>query len=349
MISVCITCLNDNDELEHTIQSIRDTAGDRPEIIVIDDASDRPVTTKHKGIVRRRNPVRRGVAASRDLAVQIAKREHVLLTDSHMRFEPGWYENILPRLHPETAWCGTCLGLSAANMDLKKVSGYYNGANLVLYSPPPKEGESATIFEGKWAPGNKKDGADVPCFMGACYFIPRAAYIKVRGLGMLKQWGSDEPYLSSKLWLAGYEIKYAKDVRIGHMFRKPGNVPYKNMIWCLIYNKLRAFSELFDHETYKFIRSAFPDSPPLHKAIAQIAQDSNQISLASGYYRGIFKHDVRWMCERFGIHHPLDYANLCQPSNTIAIRRAANRFVSPGVRPGQSLGPTPYLVGQGVR
>jgi len=344
MLSICITCLNDNDELERTVQDIRGTAGDRPEIVIIDDASDKPVYLRGEGIQVRRNPQRMGVAASRDLAVQIAKNPYVMLTDAHMRFEPEWYDNIIQKLSPDTAWCGACLGLSVDNMDLTQYKGEYNGARLALYEE--NEGKTPTIFEGKWIAPNQPDGAEVQCFMGACYFVPRGTYLKVGGLGMLRQWGSDEPYLSTKLWLAGCPIKLAKDVRIGHMFRKAA--PYKTLTWSLIYNKLRAFMELFDHETYQFIRSQFPQSPPLMQAVRQLMADESQISLARKRYGGIFKEDIRWLCERFDIHHPLDYARLHLSSTTGGVRRAANRFVSAGLRSGPDAGRTADLVAQGV-
>lgn len=344
MLSVCITCLNDNKELGHTVQSILDTTHGNAEIIVIDDASDQPVHGLHKSVKLRRNPKRIGVAESRCLAARIATQEHILLTDSHMRFEDGWYENIKTKLDPNTAWCGTCLGLHDGNMDIRKYKGEYNGARMVFFEPV--DNKPPTIMEGKWIPPTLKDGSDVQCFMGACYFIPRTVFNNIGGLRGLKQWGSDEPYLSLKLWLAGVDIKMAKDVRIGHMFRK--QAPYKTMTWSLIYNKLRIFQELFDHETYKFIRSQFIQSPPLMGAVSNIMKDAAQIDLARQRYSGIFKRDIKWYCERFKVKHPLDYVRLCKSSEAFGIRGIADRFVSPRLRPRPHAGGTPDLVGAGV-
>lgn len=294
-LSVCMTVHEDREETNLTIESIRATAGDI-DIVVIDDASKDPVEVKYPGVTYKRNSERQGVARSRDIAVGLAKGSYVLITDSHMRFRPDWFKNISGRLgDPSVAWNGCCLGLDSEHMDIFQPKGEYCGADLVLYREDDK-----TIFEGKWMKKKPGDNYDVPCFMGASYFVSKELYNKVLGLGSLKLWGSDEPYLSSKIWLAGGQIKMAKDVKIGHKFRK--TAPYKTSTWCLHYNKLRAVKEVFGDDWYKFILSKMERSNEnVRQANIQVIKDAKAIQEKRTHYQSIFKHDVNWLCDKFAI------------------------------------------------
>jgi glycosyltransferase involved in cell wall biosynthesis len=132
-LSVCMTVLEDREEANLTIESIKETAGD-VDIVVVDDASKDPVDIKYSGVSYKRNSSRMGVGPSRDVAVSMAKGSYAMIIDSHMRFKPGWYQNAMDRLgDPMQAWNGCCLGLDADNMDINKPKGEYCGANLVLW------------------------------------------------------------------------------------------------------------------------------------------------------------------------------------------------------------------------
>lgn len=121
-LSIIINVLNDQEELTATIHSIRETAGDRPEIIVIDDCSNEKVLVdpRDKNLKLVRNQVRVGCGASRHIGAIHARGVYLLLIDSHMRFEPGWYEEAVARLqaNPDTIYCGTCVGLGEGQMEI---------------------------------------------------------------------------------------------------------------------------------------------------------------------------------------------------------------------------------------
>jgi glycosyltransferase involved in cell wall biosynthesis len=294
-LSICMTVLEDREETNHTIESIRATAGDI-EIVVVDDFSSDPVEVKYPGVKYHRNSERLGVARSRDIAVAKATGSYILITDSHMRFRPDWYPKIMSRLgDPMQAWNGCCLGLDSDHMDIFKPKGEYCGANLVIWKESDK-----TIFEGKWMPSKPGDNYEVPCFMGASYFISKELYGKVLGLGALRQWGSDEPYLSSKIWLAGGSIRMAKDVKIGHKFRKAA--PYKSKTWCLHYNKLRAVKEVFGDPLYRLILSKMERSNTnVRTANIQLIKDAADVERHRAHYSTVFKHDYHWLCDKFGM------------------------------------------------
>jgi len=85
ILSIIITCCNEPEAfLNRTIDSIRKTAGHRPEIIIIDDASTVPVKSKERVI---RNDTRIGVGRSRHKGATFASNPYVSFTDGHMIFD----------------------------------------------------------------------------------------------------------------------------------------------------------------------------------------------------------------------------------------------------------------------
>lgn len=307
-LSILIASLNDNAECDQTVRSIRQTAGEQPEIIVIDDQSDQPLrlTDPSPRTVVLRNKERIGCAPSRHLAAEMATGHTLLITDSHMRFEPGWYEAAEERVgaNPDAFLCGACLGLNEKHMDVTKPIGVYSGATLNFYGPDRNNSKLMQVFEGVWK--DHEDKAEIPCMMGACYFMPREAFFVVGGLSQLKMWGIDEPYLSVKAWLAGYRIVVAKNVRIGHQFRH--QAPYRTQVWTMIYNKVRAILTLFkEDESIWLLRKLreLTAPPQWDLAMEQIKRDKSDIVRVGAYYQKLFKHDLGWLCERFKIPYPI--------------------------------------------
>jgi glycosyltransferase involved in cell wall biosynthesis len=302
-LSVVIPVLNDPVEIVSTIRSIKDTASSVFEVIVVDDASDQPVILPWNDVKIVRNTQRMGVSWSRDLGASIATGDVMLITDSHMRFTPSWYPKITEYFKNrgmDTAYCASCLGLDANHMDLSCHLGAYHGATVSFYSQEHNE-----IFEGKWIPARSHfDDYPLGCFMGACYFVPLAWFRKVRGLGMLKMWGSEEPYLSLKLWLAGCNIRYARDVQIGHKFRTLA--PYQTDSWNLVYNKIRAMQEILPADVAEWLTSKFHRGVVFDQAISKVKEDAALIKEAREYYSSIFikKRTLAWYCDLFRIPMP---------------------------------------------
>jgi glycosyltransferase involved in cell wall biosynthesis len=298
-LSIVIPALNEApDILQQTIQSIRDTAGGDPEIIVVDDCSDTPVVTTERLI---RNPVRLGTGRSRHLGAEVAAHDTLLFLDAHMTFAPGWYENVLQHISSSsntTAYCGVCVGLNEQNRDISAAKGRYYGAKLVLYDESKK-----TILEGKWIPEVKdKDRYELSCMMGALYFVPKQMYFKVRGFSDLKMWGSLEPCLSTKIWLAGGEIRLLKDVRAGHIFRS--TPPYKTDHKFLLYNKIRLAKTLLPREIGELLISKLPQSPSLLAAQELVASDGAEIDEYARYYAATFSRDIYWLAHKFNLSLP---------------------------------------------
>lgn len=300
-LSIIITALNEQEELIPTLESIKATSKDACEVIVIDDCSTIPVVAEGSNIKVVRNDVRVGVGPSRHKGAEIASGDYILLTDAHMRFDDGWYEAAMERIvgRTTTVHCGACLGLDEQCMDVKKPKGVYTGATLLFHNPQTNE-----IFEGKWI-GDRKDEDDyeIACLMGASYFFPKEFFFHIGGLKSLKMWGSDEPYISTKTWLAGGDIRMMKSCRIGHKFR--GVAPYSTWVPNITYNKLRSITTIFNDDEAKLLISKFHPNGDLNAALKMLQDDINFVDAEKAYYRSIFKKDIKWLCDKFNIKYPV--------------------------------------------
>ena len=300
-ISIIIPVLNDNEEANLTIKSIRETSPADVEIIVVDDGSDIPVIIEDKNVKLFRFDKRIGAGQSRHFGAQKASSKHLLFIDSHMRFDDGWFDNAISKMinNPKTLWCGACLGLNSSNMDVKTPVGVYTGADLVLY----KE-KTNTIFDGIWRPNEPdKDDYEISCVMGACYFIHKEWYFHIKGLEQTMMWGSEEPILSMKTWLAGGEVRLMKSVRIGHKFRDVAS--YSTNASHIQYNKLAYSYMLLPKEMYNVLVDKFPTDEHTMGALQLVEQNKKILDEEKEYYKSIFgSRDIYWLCEKFGIEIP---------------------------------------------
>lgn len=310
-LTVIFNTLNDNYEARMTTKSILETAGDKVDIIAVDDHSDSPFVFEEKPknlrIIRTRERI--GVGPTRHVGVYAAQTEYVLIIDSHMRFKPGWLEAAMERLpgRPKTIHCATCLGLDQhQNMDINHPRGAYHGARMNIFGPDPNKPAETQIFEGVWEkdrPG--EDDYEIGCVMGACYFMRKQWFQHIGGLKYLRMWGSDEPYISMKTWMAGGECRIIKTVQIGHKFRTDQEQPFKTQYWNLIWNKMFALKTLFSTEEATFLTKRIPHSVERKRAAEVLAMDSRIIEGEFHYNQSIFTRDLRWYCDKFGLPYPL--------------------------------------------
>jgi len=298
LLSIIITALNEDPKMiNNTIKSIKETTSSNVEIILIDDYSDNIVTIDDPSVKLIRNPSRIGVGPSRHLGATIAKNKYILLTDSHMLFDPGWYEQFVFRAKTEkenVAFCGVCLGLDSEHGTLKENAGRYNGARLALY-----EEKENQVLEGKWIDEKPGDSYEISCMMGAIYFINREYFLKLRGLSDLKMWGSDEPCLSIKIYLSGGKILLDKKIKVGHFFRK--SAPYTTGCSHLIYNKIRMAKTLLPDELGEYLISKIKKDNNFNAAMKMIEDEKDLINEYKQYYKSIFTVDIKDICTKFDI------------------------------------------------
>lgn len=302
-LSVLITAHNEPyAEIKATIESIRATAGP-VEIILVDDASLVPVAVDDKSVKLIRNYERCGVGPSRHIAALHASGDWLLIIDAHMRFESGWIQEAEKRVsgHTKTIFNATCVALSPDMMQMSKAKAYYHGATLNIYGPDNHHPEIMQVLEGKWLP-DCDDNAELACIMGANYFVPSDWFHYIGGLRMLRGWGSDEPFLAIKTWLAGGECRMLKTVRIGHQFRDRS--VYSTSAWNLIYNKMMlAFVCMPMDKAWK-LHQLHRGAGELIAAKDKIREDWGSIMAERDQLQGVFTRSFEWYLRKFGLTFP---------------------------------------------
>lgn len=296
-LSVVIAVLEDQAELTETLKTLRATSPRKEvEIIVVDDASGKPVEVP-VDVLLRRNKTRVGCGASRHIGVGLAVADHVLIADSHMRFQAGWYETAMKRIidRPMTVHCAVCLGLNEANMEVTKPNHVLSGARLVFDSVKQK-------FGGEWKTGLGVDDEELSCMLGACYFVPRDFFLKIGGSWSSWWWGGFEPTMSLKVWLAGGEIRLLQGVKVGHKFKKHFGYPMNNA--CGVYNKLRGLAVTLTPEQFVVMNAVFRKEPGYAKAKAKLDADSISILSERNEFQKVAVRDLAWLVEKFQIKFP---------------------------------------------
>lgn len=299
--------LNEKDEPRATIESIYQTADPNNfEIISIDDCSTEasPIPIR-KEIKHIRNKERIGVDGSRQIGINEAKTPYVFIIDAHMRFPRGWYTSLIDciKREPTTAWCTSCMQLGYNNMDLAKSTIEYAGATLLLVDKDATSNRPAReILEPKWIPPKDNMEYELPCILGANYFFSKEWLTHIRGLEGLKMWGTSEPFLSLKTWMAGGKCKITRKVRIGHKFRD--SAPYATQVWSMVYNKIYLCKTILSEELGNKLIDFMPKDNNFKLAMTEIGKNTTIIAKQREYYKSITKVNVKEIFDQFMINVP---------------------------------------------
>jgi glycosyltransferase involved in cell wall biosynthesis len=119
-LTVIIPFLNERKEIENTVQSIRNTAGNEVEILLINDCSTdefdyKYIAGKYNALYHE-NTERHGVATSRDIGVSMVNTPYFILIDGHMRFYTYAWQNIIRNKIKENdraIYCCQCFVLNS--------------------------------------------------------------------------------------------------------------------------------------------------------------------------------------------------------------------------------------------
>ncbi len=255
-LTVIIPFLNEGEEVRNTILSIRATAGNSADIIVINDASDDQYD--YEGDLRDlqityiRNSYRLGAALSKEKGVQLSKTPYFILLDAHMRFyDKGWVDYIIKELDQNSHRL-----LCAQTIFLKKEK---DGEVSIHASSKVPHGAFLAFGSNKHVPSidwNYHTGKipfcvenQIPSILGAGYISSKNYWNKIRGLQGLIHYGCEEAYLSIKAWMEGSGCYLLPNLSIGHIYRD--TFPYKVYSFQYMYNHL-FISELLFPTSAKF-------------------------------------------------------------------------------------------------
>ncbi len=233
-LTVVIVFLNERDELDRTVASIRETAGGQVNLLLINDASNDGYD--YQAVAHRYdcryvvNEERLGTSRARDLGVELAQTNHVLSVDAHVRpFTDEWSRRIRDALEddPRAAYCVAVPPIDADGQRTDLPIG--RGAHVELGDEDGKPTIPGGVLSPAWNITRRTPGPveAVPCVLGGAYAFRRDFYRHLWGLRGHWLWGREEPYLSMKAWLAGGSCKLLDDVEIGHIYRTPAERPYE--------------------------------------------------------------------------------------------------------------------------
>jgi glycosyltransferase involved in cell wall biosynthesis len=285
-LTVIIPFLNEGKEVEDTLCSIRDTAGNSVDILLINDCStdkydyEKAAHLYNAGYYK--NEERKGVAMSRDWGISIIDTPYFLLMDGHMRFfQNNWVEEILNAVksNERAVYCCSC-------KDLAKLQNSKGGHGAFMYF---FQAEKTNILSLEWIVDIPDEASiiDIPCVLGANYAASKDYWLYLKGLQGLKYYSCDEQYISIKTWMEGGRCRLIKNVETGHLFRE--KAPYEIMQSNFFYNKLLMIETLFPEELRKkLIRSMKAMNYAEYVRVkSELDQNKQEVEMLRSYYAKI--------------------------------------------------------------
>lgn len=299
-ITAIIPFLNEGREIFNTVQNLRETAGNSIDIMLINDAStdecDYRAVADEFDCIYVLHEMRKGVAASRDEAVDLCKTDYFILLDGHMRFyQNDWVEILLAHLErePRSLFCCQSIVLNLdENGEIVKKERERNpiGAAIDFFGD--------NKLKVKWSYHRPTDGdqqedvVDVACVLGAGYVCSKDYWTRLRGLNGLRSYGSDEPLISMKVWLEGGRCRLIPNLPVGHLYRK--QFPYTNPSADTLFNVVY-ITELFlgyslRESVFRHIHRKFPALA--ENAFREMDLIRDEIEEQKRYYASIFTRDI---------------------------------------------------------
>jgi len=244
MITFIISARNENKEPLNTIKSLWDSIEDKElfKIILVNDGSSEWTKIPKKYNIKEiTHAIPQGIHASIDEVVELVDTEHIGILNARMRFRKGWFTELSKHLKNKQLLSCTSVVLRPNQTDMDKAETKRYGADIHY-----KNGDNYLI--ARWRKEENKDIYDIPCALGASYFMTKKWYKHIKGLQGLCMWGSLQEFLSLKTWKFGGKVKLLKTVEIGNIYqdKKGDEKRYTDSHIDIIWNKLFMAFTLFD-------------------------------------------------------------------------------------------------------
>lgn len=237
--TVCMTFRNEGDEVSLTCQSIRDTAGNDVNIIVIDDASndgrDYESELKKYDVSYYRNNTRLGSSLGKNLAVSKCETPYFIILDAHCRFyTKDWLDKAIEIIE-ENDNCIYCCCVQYFNNEEDHQNSKHAKAYGAFF-----DYNINNVISAKWNTIKLSDEPfEVPSIMGANYICSKRYWNYLGGYNGLRLYGREEEFISLKSWLSGGSVKCIPYIQTGHKGRtKESPVPYTCSVSEVWYNEM---------------------------------------------------------------------------------------------------------------
>lgn len=285
-----LTCvmafINEGEELKATLSSIRQTAGDSVDIVLVDDGStdgvDYAAMAEQYAARYTRHEQRRGSAPSKHEGVLLAQTPYFLLLDGHMRFyEQEWPEKVVERIkeNERCIYCCRCRGLKSGD----KAFTFGGWVNF----------DRKEIFAVKWlcrlSDSEGLNTVVVPCILGASYAGSVEYFKFLRGFEGLTGYGAEEEYLSIKSWMGGAGVRQIRDVVVGHRFNLSrivgGRPKFVTSGYEVLHNRMVIAATLLPAATAERCMAYWNvREPRYHLAAQQLVSENDTVQRLSDYY-----------------------------------------------------------------
>lgn len=261
--SVLISFLNEGAEVVKTVKSVRDTAGDAVDIIVLNDASTdgypyaaelAPYNVRYH-----ENSERIGSSAGKERCVQLCETPYFLILDAHCRmWTADWLDKavaLMDRPESETAlYCFAC-SYFFGDIDYpteQHTTGYGGYLHYNVRS----------LYSAEWnmrnfaSHGKGDEPFRIPVILGANYMCSKKWWDKIGGHKGLRLYGREEAFVSIKTYMAGGSVYCYPAIRTGHKARPNNAFPYPVAMTEIVHNELVIAYVCAPNELYEQVRAA---------------------------------------------------------------------------------------------
>ena len=291
-LSVLISFKNEGEEVFRTCKSVRETAGEEVDIVVLNDASD-PFDYKEGlkpyNVEYYETEKRLGSSLGKEFCVQHCKTPYFLILDAHCRMSEGWLPKALEILEKEEDCIYCCRTRFFSDDEAKELVGTDGYGAYYSYELP-------RLLSVKW---NIKKLADtefeVSSILGANYLCSKRWWNYIKGFQGLQLYGAEEPYISRKSWLLGGKVKCVPQITTFHKQRVNKKFPYKVGTYELLHNELVIAYTIFPSR-WEIIRDTYfnsSDALSYGRAISLLGSHIEKLDELRNYYMENAKIDVR--------------------------------------------------------
>lgn len=338
LLTVIIPFLNEGYEVVETVKSLRDNVSDKIDIIIINDFStdelDYQSMLSKYNVYYVLNKKRLGVAASRNLGVELCSTPYFLLLDAHMRVYNGkWLKDITDLLKKDDRQL-----LCAQTKQLWKDD---HGKIEELKDVAPVYGAYATFDKGYLSPGIEwnyiqRDESEklqpIACVLGAGYAASKRYWQYLRGLEGLKLYGCDEVYISLKVWSEGGKCILLKEHSFGHIYRN--KAPYQIPQCSFVYNYLMVAYVLFPVVVWCWVLSCCQIARPdeFQEAWSLFMHNKKKLNSLKQYHSAILNMPlynvlkINQLIAKQSIKNPVERLNIAEQISMSILQHTKSNY-----------------------
>lgn len=329
MISVIVPVKNEFDEIKTFVNHLNPYLDDRWELVMVNDGSVwgsnefRPLkkedflTIDLPNVKIVNSPKSFGVGYSFDRGVEACSGDIIVITACDVFPADGWHDKVLKAVNgrPNALGSAVCIG----NVTKTKHYGadllfWVDGYDLPKTNPLYGSSDYTSLFKAKWLNSRQEEEVyDIPCVLGAFYFCTKEYYTYLGGWDTEignhfcghRIWGSLEPFISLKSWLAGDGCYLDTTIEAEHIFGrhdrknrwKKGGRGADWMWWNrLVILETMILDDFARQGLYDFVK------PELNFNVARkwIKENKDTVLKYRELNRLKFKYDHRIFTEKFG-------------------------------------------------